>query len=110
MDVAVVGSYQSAKEAENAPSFAIFEEACVAIGRALGEGNHRLSVAHRKNPDGTPSKSAEALALRGFLNTVGRDHYGEVPHHIGDPELKAHTEAVERSDAVTLIGAKESTY
>ena len=83
--------------------------ACRAIGKVLGEGNHRLMVAHRYNPHG-PHDSAEAIALEGFMESPRRAHFVEVPHHKGDPQLKAHTDAVDRSDAVILIGGKEGTY
>ena len=41
---------------------------------------------------------------------MNNNKFTEVPHHAGDPQLKAHTLAVERSDAVILIGGKEGTY
>lgn len=133
MDIAVVGSFQPARKEGQAQSagttasssasskkqgrvtgqergWEVFEKACKAIGRALGEGGHRLMVAHRGDPTGKSPKSAEALALDGFMETKGRNHYVEIPYHIGDPQLKGHTEAVERSDAVILIGGKEGTY
>jgi hypothetical protein len=111
MDIAVVGSFQHPHN-EKAKDAALrdFKEACIAIGRVLGEGKHRLMVAHRKSPDPASSPSAESLALEGFQRTENRDHYVEVPYHVGDPQLKAHTEAVERSEAVILIGGKEGTY
>ncbi len=115
MNITVVGSFQSPQTAEGRPpemekERSVFEEACKAIGRALGEENHRLMVAHRYDKHGKPSDSAEALALSGFMETKNRTAFQEVPCHVGDPELKAHTEAVERSDAVILIGGKEGTY
>jgi hypothetical protein len=111
MNIAVVGSYQESLNNLSRPiAFEIFEEACKAIGKALGEGNHRLMVAHRINPHQDRKQSAEAIALEGFLETRNGDHFVEVPHHDGDPQLKAHTEAVYRSDAVILIGGKEGTY
>lgn len=111
MDIAVVGSFQPTEGDESATrSPKVFTEACRAIGKALGEGRHRLWVAHRKNIQTESLQSAESLALRGFLETQNCDHFVEVAHHVGDPQLKAHTEAVERSEAVILIGGKEGTY
>ena len=111
MNITVVGSYQDSMAKLARPiEFEVFETACKAIGKALGEGNHRLIVAHRINPHEDRKQSAEAIALEGFMETINRTHYVEVPHHDGDPQLKAHTEAVYRSDAVILIGGKEGTY
>lgn len=111
MNIAVVGSYQESMAKLPKPiKFETFDTACKAIGKALGNGNHRLIVAHRVNPHEDRKQSAEAIALEGFMETKGRLHYMEVPHHEGDPQLKAHTEAVDRSDAVILIGGKEGTY
>lgn len=113
MNIAVVGSFQPSADMDESASSAAFElfaKACIAIGKTLGEGNHRLMVAHRFNPHGDRRQSAEAIALEGFLETEGRMHFAEVPHHVGDPQLKAHTEAVYRSDVVILIGGKEGTY
>ncbi len=110
MDIAVVGSYQDSMAKLPMPiSYEVFKEACIAIGKALGEEKHRLIIAHRVNPHGE-KESAEAMALKGFFETEGRMHYMEVPYHEGDPQLKAHTEAVDGSDAVILIGGKEGTY
>ena len=110
MNIAVVGSYQkSMSELPKPISEEIFETACKAIGKALGEEKHRLIVAHRVNPHDR-AQSAEAIALEGFSETEGRMHFMEVPYHEGDPQLKAHTEAVDRSDAVILIGGKEGSY
>ena len=109
MNIAVVGSYQDSMAKLPRPiAFKIFEMACKAIGKALGERNHRLMVAHRVNPHEDRKQSAEAIALEGFMETKSRNHFVEVPHHDGDPQLKAHTEAVYRSDAVILIGGKEN--
>ncbi len=123
MIITVVGSFQKEiiekgatdeekdkTEAKNKKNSETFEKACIAIGKALGEKNNRLIVAHRFDKDGNPSQSAEAFALKGLQKTTRRDNFEEVPHHSGDPQLKAHTEAVERSDAVILIGGKEGTY
>lgn len=111
MNIAVVGSYQDSMGQLTQPiSFEVFETACKAIGKALGEGNHRLMVAHRINPHEDRKQSAEAIALEGFMETKSRRRFVEIPHHFGDPQLKAHTEAVYRSDAVILIGGKEGTY
>jgi len=112
MNIAVVGSFQpgeNSSESSLDKDFKLFAMACNAIGKTLGEGNHRLMVAHRFNPHG-PHDSAEAIALKGFMKTPRRVHFVEVPHHKGDPQLKAHTDAVHRSDAVILIGGKEGTY
>jgi hypothetical protein len=120
MNIAVVGSFQPGEKTDDmtdektgksasAPTFDNFAKACRAIGKTIGEGNHRLMVAHRFNPHGI-QESAEAIALQGFFGTPNRVHFVEVPHHKGDPQLKAHTDAVDRSDAVILIGGKEGTY
>jgi hypothetical protein len=110
MKIAVVGSYQkSMAELPKPISSEVFETACKAIGKALGDEKHQLIVAHRVNPHDR-AQSAESIALEGFFETEGRMHFMEVPYHEGDPELKAHTEAVDRSDAVILIGGKEGTY
>jgi hypothetical protein len=110
MDIAVVGSYQDSMDKLPMPiSFEVFKAACQAIGKLLGEEKHRLIIAHRVNPHDEKA-SAEAIALKGFFETEGRMHFMEVPYHEGDPQLKAHTEAVDRSDAVILIGGKEGTY
>ncbi|MBA3036683.1 MAG: hypothetical protein FP814_09340 [Desulfobacterium sp.] len=112
MNIAVVGSFQLNENLSDSTSeekFQLFSMACSAIGKAIGNGNHRLMVAHRYNPHG-PNDSAEAIALEGFRKTLRRAHFVEVPHHKGDPQLKAHTDAVDRSDAVILIGGKEGTY
>ena len=69
-----------------------------------------MIVAHRLDDQGDPSESAEALALADFMRTKGGRNFEEFPHHSGDPQLKAHSEAVERSDAVILLGGKEGTY
>ena len=113
MNIAVVGSFQHTgdkDESASSAAFEVFGTACKAIGKTLGEGNHRLMVAHRFNPHRDRRQSAEAITLEGFMETEGRMHFVEVPHHVGDPQLKAHTEAVDRSDAVILIGGKEGTY
>ena len=110
MDIAVVGSYQNSMAKLPIPiRFEDFEKACKAIGEVLGEENHRLIVAHRINPH-EPQQSAEAIALEGFMTTKNKKCFSEVPFHEGDPQLKAHTDAVDRSNAVILIGGKEGTY
>jgi len=105
MKVTVVGSYGSVLSTRNkeddqsrAKVLAKFENACVQIGRALAEGSHRLIVAHDENPE-----TAEALALRGFRATKSYNFHRCI-HHEGDPQLKAHLDAVEESDRVVLIG------
>lgn len=111
MNISVVGSFQESMSKLPIPiNKEDFEKACKAIGEALGENRHRLIVAHRINPHGDRSQSAEAIALEGFRTTENRNCFAEVPFHKGDPQLKAHTDAVDRSDAVILIGGKEGTY
>ncbi len=113
MNIAVVGSFQPPKHKQDTVgvTFEHFSHACKAIGKTLAEGNHRLMIAHRYDAEGKPANSAEALALDGFRETnVDNIRCVIVPHHVGDPLLKAHTEAVEKSDAVILIGGKEGTY
>ncbi len=103
MNVTVVGSYQG-DNVRLCGEKADFQEACSAIGEKLALWGHRLIVPHQDN-EGT----AEVHALRGFRK-IKPDHYYVCTGHAGDPVLKAHFDAVEKSDAVILIGGSNGTY
>lgn len=111
MKVTVVGSYKEALSVRNGDAnrnevWQRFEKACVEIGRALAEDGHRLIVAHSENIE-----TAEALSLKGFReNEKSKYTYEQCFHHEGDAELKAHFDAVEKSDVVILIGGANGTY
>lgn len=111
MKVTVVGSYQNklspsdkADKAKYRQLFEQFQTACIQIGRTLAEGGHRLIVAHAEK-----EATAEALALKGFTEKQQFEFY-PVIQHTGDAELKAHLDAVEKSDVVILIGGGNGTY
>ena len=105
MDITVVGSHTQDNERLEG-EFEHFQEACRQIGKGIASWGHRLVVPHttddRKN-------IAEVFALEGFRE-VNQDHYYECVVHQGDPTLKAHFDAVEKSDAVILIGGMNGTY
>ncbi len=122
MKVTVVGSYSDdlskrngdgtldEKGKEVRPKFKVilkqFQDACVGIGKALAEGDHRLIVAHAER-----KHTAEALALTGFQQISKQQfNFSKCFHHPGDAQLKAHLDAVEESDVVILIGGADGTY
>lgn len=102
MRVTVVGSYR--KDQVLLGTVDMFREACRAIGRKLAEWEHTLVVPHADD-----EQTAETHALAGFVD-AGSNHYYQCIFHPGDPTLKAHFEAVERSDAVILLGGLNGTY
>ena len=92
------------KEYQN--NLVLFKEACNAIGAALAEGNHRLILAHLDD-----EQAAERPTLEGFQTYhSSRYKYKTCPVHHGDPDLKAHLDAVEMSDVVILIGGANATF
>jgi hypothetical protein len=103
MNVAVVGSFREENERLQG-SKEDFEAACAAIGKYLATSGNRLIVPHPKE-----DATAEAHTLRGF-RTAPSSHYSCCPERKGDPSLKAHFEAVEKSDAVILLGGSNGTY
>lgn len=108
MNVTVVGSYSEYlskrnKDVSREEVFKRFEKACVEIGKAIAK-DHRLIVAHGEHPE-----TAEALALTGFRSIEPYKYYQCIQHE-GDAELKAHFDAVEKSDVVILIGGGNGTY
>jgi hypothetical protein len=102
MKVTVVGSYR--KNQKLLGNVNMFRTACKAIGRKLAEWKHELVVPHADD-----DQTAETHALAGFV-AAGSNHYYQCIFHPGDPALKAHFEAVERSDAVVLLGGLNGTY
>lgn len=104
MNVTVVGSYRQEQIQRLQGSKEDFQKACKSIGRKLAEWGHRLIVPHPNNDD-----TAEVHALRGFEEIARFRWYGCTEHE-GDPVLKAHFDAVEKSDAVILIGGLNGTY
>lgn len=103
MNVTVVGSYRKNNK-RLLGSKSNFQKACASIGRKLAEGGHRLIVPHPDNED-----TAEVHALRGFQKVMPY-HYYACTEQEGDSVLKAHFDAVEKSDAVILIGGLDGTY
>jgi hypothetical protein len=111
MKITVVGSYNSElskrnkeNQTQRAKVWSAFKTACVEIGKALAEEEHRLIVAHAEDPN-----TAEALALNGFRK-VTKFNFFPVTRHEGDAVLKAHLDAVSESDVVILIGGGNGTY
>jgi hypothetical protein len=104
MNVTVVGSYESSDNRRLLGGKAKFQQACEVIGQLLAEAGHRLVVPH---PD--DESTAEHHALVGFRKGQS-ERYVKCFDHEGDPILKAHFDAVEKSDAVILIGGKNGTY
>lgn len=111
MKITVVGSYNSELSKRNkqnqrqrAKVWSDFKTACLEIGKALAEEEHRLIVAHAEDPT-----TAEALALTGF-RTKNKFNFFPVTRHEGDAILKAHLDAVSESDVVILIGGGNGTY
>lgn len=102
MRVTVVGSYR--KRQALLGDSKKFREACTAIGRKLADWGHTLVVPHADD-----ELTAETHALLGFTQ-AGSNHYYRCIFRRGDPSLKAHFEAVERSDAVILLGGLNGTY
>ncbi|MEK6406464.1 MAG: TIR domain-containing protein [Acidobacteriota bacterium] len=102
MKVTVVGSYRT--EQRLLLSAERFREACFLIGERLAEWGHMLVVPH-----GEDDNTAETHALAGFC-AGGSNHFYKCFVHEGDPALKAHFEAVEKSDAVILVGGLNGTY
>jgi hypothetical protein len=113
MKVTVVGSYNQELSERNKETeegrmkvFEKFKNACIEIGKALAEDDHRLIVAHAEQ-----SETAEALALQGFQRVEKEKYnYYDCIKHLGDAQLKAHLDAVEMSDVVILIGGGNGTY
>jgi hypothetical protein len=103
MNVSVVGSYR--KKARLSLSKEEFREACEAIGGKLAELGHTLIVPHPKDRE-----TAEVWALKGFRAVGNHKRFRCIREHPGDPVLKAHFDAVEKSDAVILIGGQSGTY
>jgi len=104
MNVAVVGSFRKTQNTRLLGQKEQFATACNALGRKLAEWGHRLVVPHAEHDD-----TAEAHALQGFRE-VAPFHFFSIIEHEGDPVLKAHFEAVEKSDAVILLGGLNGTY
>ena len=106
MRIAVVGSYRTEDRAARRllPDEAHFREACAVIGKTLAVTGHRLVVPH----DGDP-EAAETHALAGF-ELAGCNHFTRCIEGPNDPPLKAHFDAVERSDAVVLLAGHNGTY
>lgn len=102
MKVTVVGSYRD--EERLLLNAERFREACFVIGEHLAQWGHVLVVPHGDDPG-----TAETYALEGFI-AGGSNHYYKCFVHPGDPALKAHFEAVEKSDAVILVGGLNGTY
>lgn len=103
MKIAVVGSYRRNHPLEGKKPE--FKEACRAIGRKIAELNHTLVVPHPKD-----NQTAEGYALEEFKKVTSNKRYRCTPVRKGDPDLKAHFDAVEQSDAVILIGGQSGTY
>lgn len=104
MNVAVVGSFREDQNKRLLGQKQQFEIACKILGRKLAEWGHRLVVPHPEHSD-----TAETHALQGFTD-VAPYHYLSIIEHEGDPVLRAHFEAVEKSDAVILLGGLNGTY
>ena len=104
MNVAVVGSFDKKLNGRLLGEKEQFATACRALGKKLAEWGHRLVVPHALQ-EGT----AEKHALEGFQEAAPY-HYFSIIEHKGDPVLKAHFEAVEKSDAVILLGGLNGTY
>lgn len=102
MKVTVVGSYRT--EQPLLLTQDRFREACFVIGQHLAAWGHVLVVPH-----GEDTGTAETHALAGFIDG-GSNHFYKCFVHPGDPALKAHFEAVEKSDAVILVGGLNGTY
>jgi hypothetical protein len=102
MKITVVGSYRD--EERLLLDKPLFEQACKVIGEHLAKCGHTLIVPHDDMID-----TAETYALRGFMNAGSKNYY-KCFVHSGDPALKAHFEAVEKSDAVILVGGLNGTY
>lgn len=81
-----------------------FVEACVTLGRSLAEAGHRLVVAHPADDD-----TADFHVLRGFRE-IDSSNYEECWDHTDEPWLKAHFDAVQRSNAIVLLGGADGTY
>lgn len=74
------------------------------MGGFLASAGHRLIVPPAEN-----GETAEYAALEG-LRKIARYSYETCSNHADDPPLKAHFDAVEKSDAVILIGGFDGTY
>jgi hypothetical protein len=74
------------------------------LGGFLASAGHRLIVPPAEN-----GETAEYAALEG-LRKIARYSYETCSNHADDPPLKAHFDAVEKSDAVILIGGFDGTY
>jgi hypothetical protein len=105
MNVTVVGSFRKGQNQRLKGSKKDFVTACEGLGSMLARRQHRLIVPHPETED-----TAEGHALRGFRQIAGQRHYYCCPGQAGDPALKAHFDAVEKSDAVVLIGGRDGTY
>lgn len=110
MNITVVGSYRPGEDKKSPTprllgSAEQFKEACRAIGLMLAQAGHRLVVPHAQSRE-----TAEYHALAGFRDDGSSNRFYSCTEHQGDPPLKAHFEAVERSDAVILIGGFNGTY
>jgi hypothetical protein len=107
MNVTVVGSFRDNNEENKSRLDGTkndFTLACESIGEAMSTWQHRLIVPHPEDPD-----TAEWHVLNGFTKNKST-HFSRCPQHKGDPTLKAHFDAVEKSDAVILVGGLNGTY
>ncbi|MEI7999632.1 MAG: TIR domain-containing protein [Candidatus Omnitrophota bacterium] len=106
MKITVIGSYREENRQSLLGNKDEFIQACETIGKNLAEWGHMLVVPRPK-----VDETAEGYALKGFKeNSNAKYRYYECMEHTGDPVLKAHFDAVERSDAAIFIGGHGSTY
>lgn len=113
MKITVIGSYiDPVADKEfignyEVPEKDLFIQACESIGELIADLGHELIVPHL-----TPAssvKTAEHHALEGFKRKEPFGYYA-CNEHVDEPSLKVHFDAVEKSDAVILIGGKNNTY